>query len=146
VKPSLVDTDILSLFFRQHPHVTARFDAYLTQYGTINFSIITYYEIVSGLKHRDAHKKLTSFLDFASRNTILPLTEHSVTISAEVYAKLRKRGTPLADIDLLIAGIALANGFVLVTRNEKHFSRIEELDLDDWSKPPPQVLEGNNQA
>jgi tRNA(fMet)-specific endonuclease VapC len=134
VKPSLVDTDILSLFFKRHPHVTSCFDTYSKQYETINFSIITYYEIVSGLKHRDAHKKLTAFLQFASQNTVLPLTEHSVTLSAEHYAKLRKQGMPLADIDLLIAGIALANNLILVTRNEKHFKRIEGLDLADWSK------------
>ncbi|GAK55587.1 PilT protein domain protein [Candidatus Vecturithrix granuli] len=49
MKPSLVDTDILSLFFKNHPHVTAWFDRYLVEYGTINFSLVTYYEIISGL-------------------------------------------------------------------------------------------------
>ena len=134
MKPALVDTDILSLFFKRHPFVTARFDAYSQQYGTINLSIITYYEIVSGLKHRDAQKKLASFLAFAARNTVLALTEHSVTIAAEHYATLRKHGTPLPDIDLFIAGIALANNLILVTRNEKHFDRIEGLELADWSQ------------
>ncbi len=90
MKPSLVDTDILSLFFKHHPKVTACFDTYLTQYKSINFSIITYYEIVSGLKHRDAHNKLAVFLDFASCNSVLPLTEHSVTIAGDIYANLRK--------------------------------------------------------
>jgi tRNA(fMet)-specific endonuclease VapC len=134
VKPALVDTDILSLFFKRHPLVTARFDDYSQQYGTINLSIITYYEIVSGLKHRDAQKKLASFLAFAARNSVLLLTERSVTIAAEHYATLRKHGAPLPDIDLFIAGIALANNLILVTRNVKHFDRIEGLELADWSQ------------
>jgi len=95
VKQSLIDTDILSLFFRNHHQVTSNFSSYLEQYEKINFSIITFYEIVSGLKHRDAHKQMTSFLDFSSENRVLPITEHSVTISAEIYANLRKQGKPI---------------------------------------------------
>lgn len=124
MKASLVDTNILSLFFRGHPQVVAEFEAYLQEYDTINFSIITYYEIVSGLKHRDAHNQLTLFLEFAAQNTILPLTQDVANVAAEVYADLRKRGQPIDDIDLLIAGTAIANGLILVTENRKHFDRI----------------------
>jgi tRNA(fMet)-specific endonuclease VapC len=59
MKVSLIDTNILSLFFRGQPQVVANFEAYLQTYATIRFSIITYYEIVSGLKHRDAHNQLS---------------------------------------------------------------------------------------
>ncbi|WP_017749548.1 hypothetical protein, partial [Scytonema hofmannii] len=48
MKPALVDTNILSLFFRNHPLVVENFDAYIKEYGKINISIITYYEIISG--------------------------------------------------------------------------------------------------
>lgn len=133
MKPALIDTDILSLFFRGQRNVVAHFDAYIAEHGKINFSIITYYEIVSGLKHRDARKQLTSFLDFASYNNILPLTKQSITISAEIYADLRTKGTPIDDIDILIAGIAIANDLVLVTHNLGHFDRIERLKVEDWS-------------
>jgi tRNA(fMet)-specific endonuclease VapC len=52
------------MFFRGHPQVVARFQVYLAEYDTINLSMITYYEIVSGLKHRDAQKQLKQFLEF----------------------------------------------------------------------------------
>ena len=133
MKPSLVDTDILSLFFKKHPQVTGYFDNYLAQYGTINFSIITYYEIVSGLKHRDAYNRLSLFFDFAARNTVRPLTEDAVNIAGDLYAELYKNGTPLDDIDILIAGIAVANDLKLITHNTKHFEKIHQLQIDDWS-------------
>ncbi len=60
MKPALIDTNILSFFFRNHYLVNERFRTYLREYGKINFSIITYYEILSGLKHRDAQKQLAS--------------------------------------------------------------------------------------
>jgi tRNA(fMet)-specific endonuclease VapC len=85
IKPVLIDTNILSFFFRNHSLVVERFQAYLKEHDKINISIITYYEIVSGLKHRDARKQLISFLEFVSYNTVLPLTTSSATISANIY-------------------------------------------------------------
>lgn len=133
MKPSLVDTDILSYFFKGIPSVVAHFDEYSRQYGTMNFSILTYYEILSGLKHRDAHRKLDTFLAFAAKNTVLPLTQKAVTHAAEQYATLYKSGTPLDDIDLLIAGIALEHELVMVTHNTDHFDRIEGLEVENWA-------------
>ncbi|MGE0083848.1 MAG: type II toxin-antitoxin system VapC family toxin [Desulfococcaceae bacterium] len=133
MKPSMIDTDILSLFLKNNPKVTDRFASYLALYKKVNLSIITYYEIISGLKHRDADKKLLKFIEFASKNTVLPLTKESVTISGEIYTELRKTGNPLDDIDLLIAGTALANKMIFVTRNKRHFERIRMLEIEDWS-------------
>ena len=133
-KLALIDTDILSLFLRNHPQVISNFQAYLAEHDTIRFSIITYYEIVSGLRHRDTKSQLASFLALASHSLVEPLSEESVSKSATVYASMRKAGTPVDDIDLLIAGTALANDLVLVTHNIKHFSRIDGLQIEDWSE------------
>jgi tRNA(fMet)-specific endonuclease VapC len=133
MKPCLLDTDILSLFFRNHPQVVEHFNLYLPEHQKLNFSLITYYEILSGLRHRDAHKQIEKFLAFSQRNNIILLTPESVSISAEIYANLRKKGTPVDDIDLLIAGVAMANNLVLITHNQKHFGKIEGLELADWT-------------
>ncbi|PIP42476.1 VapC toxin family PIN domain ribonuclease [Candidatus Desantisbacteria bacterium CG_4_9_14_3_um_filter_40_11] len=133
MKPVLVDTDILSLFFRNHHNVVLNFKNYLTLYEKINLSIITYYEILSGLKHKDALKQLDSFLEFARHNVILPLTEETIIIPSDLYANLRKVGKPIDDIDILIAGGALSNNLVLVTNNEGHFKNIEGLEIQNWS-------------
>jgi len=122
------------MFLRGNHNVVTHFRAYLREYGSINLSIITYYEIVSGLRHRDARKQLDSFLQFARCNIVLPLTECSASISADLYASLRKKGQPLDDIDLLIAGIAIANELILATHNTDHFGRIEGLEIEDWSE------------
>jgi len=74
-------------------------------------------------------------LELASGCHIAPLTTASVDRSAKLYSELRNSGTPLDDIDLLIAGIALANDWTLVTHNTRHFERISGLTLEDWTKP-----------
>ena len=134
MKPALIDTNILSFFFRNHSLVVELFEAYLRVYSKINISIITYYEILSGLKHRDAQKQLKSFLKFVSYHTILPLNTNSTTIAADIYANLRNKGTRVDDIDILIAGIAIANDLIIVTNNVKHFEKIEGLQIEDWSQ------------
>lgn len=86
------------------------------------------------MKHRDAQKQLKSFLEFSPYNIVLPLTTDSTTISGSIYASLRKQGTPVDDIDILIAGIAIANDLVLVTNNRRDFEKIEVLEIGDWSQ------------
>ena len=56
---------------------------------------------------------------------------------SEFYGKIRfeleKSGTPLRDMDILIAATAISKGAILITHNKKHFSKIKKLETDDWS-------------
>lgn len=133
MKPALVDTDILSEFFRATPKVVENAEAYVQAYDAINFSIITYYEILNGLLYKDARKQLQTFTDFAVLNRVLPLTI-SAARRAEIYADLKKKGQPIGHTDCLIAGIALVNNLQVVTNNTEHFERIEGLEVVNWMK------------
>ena len=68
-----------------------------------------------------------------STNVVVPLTTAIAEKTAEIYALLRKQGTPVDDIDLLIAGTALTHDRIIVTNNRKHFERIPGLIVEDWS-------------
>ncbi|ACF42746.1 type II toxin-antitoxin system VapC family toxin [Pelodictyon phaeoclathratiforme] len=130
----LVDTDILSYYFKGDQVVVGNFEKYLQQYDLIEISLITYYEIVGGLLAKSALKQLTVFEDFVVENIVLPMTDKSAKISAELYSLLRQTGKIIDDIDLLIAGIAIENDMTLVTNNESHFGRISGLRIENWKK------------
>ena len=49
-----------------------------------------------------------------------------------VRAALERAGTPIGAHDLLIASIALARDFVLVTRNNREFARVPGLRTEEW--------------
>lgn len=134
MKPALVDTDILSEFLRGNLKVVENAGKYLQLFDTINFSIISYYEIWNGLLYKDAKRQIKKFEDFAELNKILPLTISATRLAAEVYADLKKTGQPIGHTDCLIAGIALTNQLQLVTNNTDHFKRVKGLDLINWSK------------
>ena len=68
---------------------------------------------------------------------IIPIGRESAEVFAMLKAGLEKSGTPLDDFDLILAACALANDFVLVTNNMKHFERIEGLRLSNWAQESP---------
>ncbi len=129
---ALIDTDILSYYFKGDKQVCKHFESYLKKWEIIEISIVTFYEIVSGLQAKNAYKQLEQFEQFTTDNLVIPVTEKSASISAKLYAQLKQSGTIVDDIDLLIAGIAIENDMVLVTNNLKHFGRIEGLKVENW--------------
>jgi len=129
---ALIDTDILSYYFKGNLLVVENFKKYLEVFDIIEISLITYYEIMSGLMHKNAHKQLELFKNFVSENKVIGLTELSCNIASEIYSNLRAKGELIDDIDLLIAGIAIENEMSLVTNNENHFSRIPDLKIENW--------------
>ncbi len=53
-------------------------------------------------------------------------------VCGRLRAGLERRGEPLDLADLEIASIAIAGNFVLISGNTKHFSRIAELQVENW--------------
>jgi predicted nucleic acid-binding protein len=47
-------------------------------------------------------------------------------------SSLEQSGSPLDDMDLMIAATALLDNLVLVTNNLKHFQRIDGLKIENW--------------
>ncbi len=134
MKKTFVDTDILSFYFKGDLKVEQRFRDYLKEFDQINISIVTYFEILGGLKFKDANKQIQSFEQFAMNNSIIYVTESSARIAGDIYADLRRQGITIGTSDLLIAGIAIEKGLTLVTNNEKHYENISKLTIENWRK------------
>ena len=132
MNPVLLDTDTLSLFLRGDKEVVSHVQRYLQHFDTLNISIITKYEILSGLYHKDANKQLAKFEKLLTLLNIIALNDHAIDIASQKYAQTRQLGKPVDDIDLLIAGTALAHNLTLVTHNTKHFQKISDLTITDW--------------
>lgn len=48
---------------------------------------------------------------------------------------LKRIGTPIGPMDVLIAGQCLERDWTLVTSNVREFKRVEGLEIQDWSQP-----------
>ncbi|MBU4221975.1 MAG: type II toxin-antitoxin system VapC family toxin [Euryarchaeota archaeon] len=63
---------------------------------------------------------------------ILGFDRPAAVKAADIHARLTSSGKPLDVLDVLIAGIVMANNEVLVTRDIDHFSRIPGLKCISW--------------
>ena len=61
----------------------------------------------------------------------LPLDEAAANRAAETRRALEKAGEPIGMADSLIAGIVLVRSATLLTRNRRHFERVDGLPLAD---------------
>jgi tRNA(fMet)-specific endonuclease VapC len=128
----LLDSDTLSLYFKKFPKVVSVAQAYLSQYQVFTFSIITRFEILRGLKARNANSQIKAFNLVCLQNEVLGLNDQIVVRAAEIYANLHQTGLLIGDADILIAATALENNLPLVTNNERHFNRIANLQVLNW--------------
>jgi len=60
MKRGLLDTDILSYYLRGVPAVVERAREYLSFFGALEFSIVSYYEVLRGLEHMVQAKKFST--------------------------------------------------------------------------------------
>lgn len=128
-----LDTDVLSEFLRgDHRVVSEITEAVRAGDSRIAITIVTVYEVLKGLRHREAPAKEERFRNALKSLYILPLDESAVNEAAAIYADLRRRGETISDADVLIAGIVMANGYTLVSNNVKHYNRIQRLGLRSW--------------
>ena len=63
---------------------------------------------------------------------ILPIAEPEAERAGDLLADLAGRGLPIGIEDVLIAATAHVGGMTVVTRNLRHFERIESLRVESW--------------
>jgi predicted nucleic acid-binding protein len=95
-------------------------------------SYVNYFEIMMGINTKDKNynKELEYFESLFDEITLLNLNKKSCEISSVINWELKTRGAMIGNIDMMIAGILLANGVnQIITRNKKHFENIKGLKV-----------------
>jgi tRNA(fMet)-specific endonuclease VapC len=132
MKRCTLDTNIISAFLKKDLRVVRRVSDYLESFDRLTINIISYYEILRGLKDLGNEEKLRKFEEFVQENEFISIGKDAVIKAAEIYAYLKKQGNLIEDADILMASIAIVENLVLVTNNIKHFERIESLATENW--------------
>ncbi len=129
-----LDTNIISQLWRLNPAVRAHLEACDPSAIGVPAGVLA--ELHYGkFNNPDRAEKLEVLLsDLRAAYPIMPFDAGS----AEWFGRLKHRlkSAMVQDRDLLIASTALSHGYALVTNNTKHFARIQELVLLDWTVVP----------
>ncbi len=127
----VLDTNTLVYFFRGEGLVSERLLA--TPPSSVAVPTIVVYELETGIAKSSASAKRRRQLDALLQSVqILPFGLEEATAAAVLRANLEREGAPVGPMDTLIAGVALANRGVLVTRNVREFGRIAGLQIENW--------------
>lgn len=132
MRKSILDTNIVTAFLKDNPKVVNKVSDYLDEHDKLTISIITYYEILRGLKEIKNKKKLDLFYEMVESTEIIIFTVEVMDKASDIYLELKKKGKLIEDADILVAASAMTNNLVLITDNEKHFHRIERLGVENW--------------
>lgn len=98
----------------------------------VGLSAITLAELRFGAD-RKGSRKLHQMIDVVARTVdVAPFDAEAAAAFGRVGSLLAHRGTPIGDMDTLIAAHAVALGVVLVTSNVRHFRRVAGLSVENW--------------
>jgi tRNA(fMet)-specific endonuclease VapC len=127
----LLDTNIVSDLVRNPQGTVAR---HVRRVGEkhVCTSIIVAAELRYGADKKSSPRLSSQLEAVLGAMEVLPFEAPADTSYGLLRTRLEHAGTPIGANDLLIAAQALALGHVMVTDNEREFSRVEGLRLQNW--------------
>jgi tRNA(fMet)-specific endonuclease VapC len=131
----MLDTNTCSFLIRQRPdYLLDKLQQTVVSGHQVVVSAITYAELRFGAASKKASPKIAGVVsEFIERlDGVLAWDKAAVESSTTVKADLESRGTPIGHNDTLIAGHAIATGARLVTDNLQEFSRVTDLQCENW--------------
>lgn len=128
----LLDTNICIYILKKKPiEVFNRFKEF--KIGDMKVSTITIAELYYGAYNsKRVEKNLDTINSFLEPFDFVEFDEKSALEYAKIKASLKKEGKIIGELDMQIAGVALANGLILVTNNEREFKRVDGLIVENW--------------
>lgn len=131
---AILDTDIIVAFLKNDKDAVNKIKKFVDLGISLETTTINSFELFTGAfrLQKSNQNALESALSFLSNTDVLPFDVVASRIAGNIANKLKQKGIILDQADIMIAAIAIKEGKVLVSRNTKHFQRIEELKLDVW--------------
>ncbi|MFN4213008.1 MAG: type II toxin-antitoxin system VapC family toxin [Microgenomates group bacterium] len=126
----LLDTDVVIDFMKKKEPSFSLVKKLLG--NDIYISVINFIEIFYGIKKtKNIQKRTNEFQIFLNQinPNIIPIDITVAKKFIDLKINLENNKMPLADFDLLIASICIQYRLTLITRNQKHFSRIKNLKI-----------------
>ena len=135
----LLDSNVISEIIKPEPSFSV-IKKLAEHSGDCAISVTTWHELIYGIEQLEESYRKTQLSNFIQNDVkqsfkIIPYTENTAKLHAEIRAKLKKEGILLPFADSQIAAIALENRMTLATKNTKDFVQITKyfpITLENW--------------
>lgn len=129
----LLDTDFVVDLMKGHAGAARLMQSMVEGYEPAAVSSITVMQLHHGIGRSRRPEAEALRVEKALRGAATYTVTHDVAIKAgRLEAKLHSTGTPIGIADVIIAATALHHDEPLVTRNKRHFRRVDGLHVLDY--------------
>ena len=124
----LLDSDIIVEYLRGNKLIVDKliYLSYENLYTTTISLAGLFYGIYASSKPEQNAQKLMDFLLYVR---VLNINLDSCKLFGKIKSNLKKSGKIIDNFDLLIACICITNNLILITNNEKHFEKINDIKI-----------------
>lgn len=127
----MLDTNICIYAIKQRPpEVLAALRA--QEVAGLGLSSVTVAELAFGVAKSGSARNQKALEQFLEPLEIADFDRSAALVYGRLRAALEASGTPIGPLDTQIAAHALALGVTLVSNNQREFSRVPGLRLEDW--------------
>ena len=126
----ILDTSFVIDLMRGAKKAVEKLEEFERSGEAIYLTAPTIYELFLGIalsRASDSEKQRVE--EVLREQVVLPLDEDAARAAGELQGELMREGVPIDPLDALIAGIAVARGERVATRNVKHFSRVRGVEI-----------------
>ena len=128
-----LDSSTIVDVLRGHPDVRSRFASAIERDEDLVVSSIVLHELAYGAwRSGRADQRLSEVEVLLGRMRVEPFQGEDSLEAGRLRAYLADHGGPAGAYDELIAGQAIARGWMMVTSNLRHFLRAPDLPVVDW--------------
>jgi tRNA(fMet)-specific endonuclease VapC len=127
----MLDTDTVIYTIKNRPP-TVR-EIFKKHSGQICVSTVTLSELIYGAeKSAQPQRNLNDIEGMMARLDVLTFDESAAANCGQIRAELAGKGTPIGPYDVMIAGHARSKGLILVSKNNREFTRVSGLRIENW--------------
>jgi len=119
----LIDTDVLIWYIKGNSKALDQIE----KNKNFSISVVTYMELVQGMKNRQELNELRKALK--SWNTKIIYISEEISSKAMFYVEQHYLSYSVKIADALVGATAVAYGYPLLTGNDKHYKVIKEISL-----------------
>jgi tRNA(fMet)-specific endonuclease VapC len=131
-----LDTNaVIALINGSSTPVRARLAVALQMREVVAISIVVLFELRYGAAKSANPRRASHHIDdfLSGPIQVLDFEQDDAEEAGDIRAALERAGTPIGPYDVLIAGQARRRGAILVTANQREFTRVPRLKTEDWA-------------
>lgn len=126
------DTSFLLALVRRDPGAEKRLEDYTSNGTAMSTTPITICELFKGAYRSKKDENVSVIRKIISYLGILDFSLKACETYGRLVNELQLKGSPIGDLDTMIASIALVHGESLLTKDKKHFERVPSLMVETW--------------